>query len=154
MHVVAASAHQTTLYLQAAENTRIAGAGYAIVLTGESIFYLQNIFDSDTEAILRTGPLVMVETGTGAARTHAEFMAYSIGESLKRLVDALWRLNTYDAGFFTISPQLVRDKMVELYYNIDLTLKPDFDLLNIVDGVAVPVGSSTNVAVVIKVTII
>ena len=60
-------------YLKASEQKRITKEGYAYILCGDAVFYRSQIWSTDTEEILKTGPLILVDEGTEDAQNKSQF---------------------------------------------------------------------------------
>jgi hypothetical protein len=69
------------------------------------------VSSNDTEEILRTGPLAIIETGLVDARTSFDYTAMSVLEMLRKLALAMEASGAQLNGSQTI----VRDKFVELF---------------------------------------
>ena len=72
-------------YLKAATEKRITKEGYGYILVGDAVFYRGLITSTDTEAILKTGPLILVDEGTENAVNKAMFEVDVATEILGRL---------------------------------------------------------------------
>jgi uncharacterized cupin superfamily protein len=73
------------MYLKASAKAHITEEDYAIILSGESIFYLSEVTTDDQEEILSDGILAVVEEGTESSTDTTEFLANSIGATIRRI---------------------------------------------------------------------
>jgi hypothetical protein len=115
--------------------------GFGYLSVGPGWLYLYELGLDDVELLLTTGPVFLVERGAEDAHSHAEVIVYAIAETLTRLGYA-----ASDAGLFTsaatfVDTQVLYQALKARYYDSRLHLKPEFSILNVVDGVLRTVGT-------------
>ena len=108
-------------YISAAVQKNIAGAGRAIVIMG----ILARSLEARPEA-QENGLLLLTEEGTEEAGSEVEYDIGIIITTIERLADVIL---SNDLGYL-YSTSLIREKIIEKYYNSDHSPKASFMLLN------------------------
>ena len=114
--VMAGSGDMAKNYLKASESKRVTKAGYGYILVGEAAFYRSMISSSDTEEILKTGPLILVDEGTEDALNKAQYEITAASEVLGRLSRVMVQEGLVYFGTGKVSSSVIKDTMIENHY--------------------------------------
>jgi hypothetical protein len=106
--------------------------GFAHLAAGDGFLYFHTLGAEDTEPLLTTGMLFIVEKGVEGARTAQDLADARIAKSISMIINAA------AAPVPSLYAALLTNN-----YTPELQLRTDFSVLNSVNGELVPVGMIT-----------